>query len=92
MNRAIETTKIIMELIELTKQLKEAEKRGEATGLPADELAFYDENESARQVMGYDILKHIATDPTSSIRNNLTIDWAIRDRVQRRWLPPDKTP
>jgi type I restriction enzyme R subunit len=31
-----------MELIELAKQISEAEKRGESTGLTPDELAFYD--------------------------------------------------
>ena len=31
-----------MELIELAKQISEAEKRGESTGLTQDELAFYD--------------------------------------------------
>ncbi len=41
-NRAIETTQIIMELIELAKEISEAEKRGEASGLTPDELAFYD--------------------------------------------------
>ena len=57
-NRAIETTQIIMELIELAKQISEAEKRGESTGLTPDELAFYDalaDNESAREIMGDDI-------------------------------------
>ena len=105
-NRAIETTQIIMELIELAKQISEAEKRGESTGLTSDELAFYDalaDNESAREIMGDEILKQIAIDLTKSIKNNISIDWAIRDSVQakmrmliRRLLkkygyPPDKS-
>ena len=105
-NRAIETTQVIMELIELAKQISEAEKRGESTGLTPDELAFYDalsDNESAKEIMGEDILKQIARDLTMSIKNNISVDWAIRDSVQAKMkmiikrllkkygYPPDKT-
>ena len=105
-NRAIETTQVIMELIELAKKISEAEKRGESTGLTPDELAFYDalaDNESACEIMGEDILKQIARDLTISIKNNISVDWAIRDSVQAKMkmtikrllkkygYPPDKT-
>jgi len=49
----------------LLSRFSEAEKRGESTGLSPDELAFYDalaENESAREIMGEEILKQIARD------------------------------
>ena len=105
-NRAIETTQVIMELIELAKQISEAEKRGENTGLTPDELAFYDalaDNESAKEIMGEDILKQIARDLTQSIKNNISVDWSIRESVQAKMkmtikrllkkygYPPDKT-
>jgi len=105
-NRAIETTQVIMELIELAKKITEAEKRGESTGLTPDELAFYDalaENESAREVMGDEILVQIARDLTTSIKKNISVDWAIRESVQAKMkmtikrllkkygYPPDKT-
>jgi type I restriction enzyme R subunit len=105
-NRTIETTQVIMELIELAKQVTEEDKRGKETGMSEDELAFYDalaENESAREVMQDDILKQIARDLPTAIRNSMTVDWAIRDSVQsmikmvvKRLLkkygyPPDKT-
>lgn len=105
-NRAIETTQVIIELIELAREISEAEKRGEKIGLTPDELAFYDalaDNESAREVMGDDILKQIARDLTMAIRNNISVDWAIRDSVQAKMkmiikrllkkygYPPDKT-
>lgn len=95
-----------MELIELAKKISEAEKRGESTGLTPDELAFYDalaENESAREVMGDEILMQIAKDLTASIKKNISVDWAIRESVQARMkmtvkrllkrygYPPDKT-
>jgi type I restriction enzyme R subunit len=86
-NRTIETAQVIMELIELAKQINEAEKRGESTGLTPDELAFYDalaDNESAREIMGDEILKQIARDLTVSIKNNISVDWAIRESVQAK--------
>jgi type I restriction enzyme R subunit len=41
-NRAIETAKVIEELIQLAKDMREAGKRGAALGLTDDEVAFYD--------------------------------------------------
>lgn len=41
-NRATETAKIIEELIQLAKDIRQAARRGEALGLTDDEVAFYD--------------------------------------------------
>ena len=41
-NRAIETAKVIEELIQLAKDMRQAAQRGEALGLSDDEVAFYD--------------------------------------------------
>ena len=94
-----------MELIELAKEVAKAQKRGQNTGLSEDELAFYDalaENDSAKEVMGDEILKQIARDLTVAIRDSVTVDWAIRDSVQAKMkmtvkrllkkygYPPDK--
>lgn len=71
------STQIILELIELARKINEAEKRGESTGLTPDELAFYDalaENESAREIMGEEILEQIARDLTQSIKNSISVD------------------
>ncbi len=105
-NRAIETTQVIMELIELAKQINDAHKRGHDMGLTDDELAFYDalaESESAREVMQDEILQLIAKDLTKTIKANMSVDWHVRESVQanmrmeiRRLLrkygyPPDKS-
>ncbi|TXH56068.1 MAG: type I restriction endonuclease subunit R [Bacteroidia bacterium] len=105
-NRAIETTQVIMELIELAKQINYAHKRGHDMGLTDDELAFYDalaESESAREVMQDEILQLIAKDLTKTIKANMSVDWHVRESVQanmrmeiRRLLkkygyPPDKS-
>ena len=54
-NRAIETAQVIEELIQLAKDMRAANARGEALGLTEDELAFYDAlevNDSAVKVLG----------------------------------------
>ncbi|MBL7556434.1 MAG: type I restriction endonuclease subunit R [Bdellovibrionaceae bacterium] len=81
-NRAIEAAKIIEDLINMAKDIREAHKRGESLGLGEDELAFYDAleiNDSAVKVLGDKILKHIATDLVKIIKDNMDVDWAIKE-------------
>ena len=104
-NRAIEAVQVIEELIKLAKDMREASARGERLGLSEDELAFYDAletNNSAVQVLGDETLRDIARQLVETVRNNLTIDWTLRENVRanlrrlvRRILrkhgyPPDK--
>ncbi|MDD2477186.1 MAG: DUF3387 domain-containing protein, partial [Dysgonamonadaceae bacterium] len=86
-NRAIETAIVIQELIELAKKISEAEGRGESTGLSQDELAFYDalaDNETAKEVLGDQILKQIARDLTVSIRKDMKVDFTVRESIQAK--------
>jgi len=104
-NRALETAKIIDELIKLAKEMREASKRGEKLGLTDDEIAFYDAlevNDSAVKVLGDETLRTIARKLVEAVRRNVTIDWTERQsaranirRLVRRILrehgyPPDK--
>ena len=84
-NRAIETAKIIEELIQLAKDMRQAAQRGEALGLTDDEVAFYDAletNDSAVKVLGDDALRVIARELVATVRANVTIDWTVRDNVR----------
>ena len=86
-NRSIEAAQVILELIELAKEMREADKRGGELGLSSDELAFYDalaENESAIEVMGNDQLKVIAMELVRTVRQNTTIDWTVKESVKAR--------
>lgn len=86
-NRAIATQEVIEELIKLAKELDVATKRGEDLGLTDEEVAFYDalaNNNSAREVMGDDKLRVIATELVSLIRKNVTIDWTLRESAQAK--------
>ncbi|MBU3932547.1 MAG: DUF3387 domain-containing protein, partial [Proteobacteria bacterium] len=103
--RAIEAAQVIEELIALAKDMREADQRGEALGLTEDEVAFYDAletNDSAVKVLGDETLRTIAQELLKTIRNNVTIDWTVREnvraqmrvmikRILRRYgYPPDK--
>jgi type I restriction enzyme, R subunit len=84
-NRAIETAKVIEELIQLAKDMKKAEQRGDELGLSDDEVAFYDAletNDSAVKVLGDDALRTIARELVATVRANATIDWTVRENVQ----------
>ncbi len=86
-NRAISTLEVIEELIKLAKEMDAATKRGIDLGLTDDEVAFYDalaENGSARQVMGDDKLKVIATELITQVRKSVTIDWTLREGARAK--------
>lgn len=104
-NRAIEAAQVIEELIQLARDLREANARGEKLGLEEDELAFYDAletNDSAVQVLGDETLRTIARELVETVRNNVTIDWTLRENVRahlrrlvkrilrKHGYPPDK--
>ena len=104
-NRAIEAAQVIEELIQLAREMREANARGEALGLSDDELAFYDAlgtNDSAVQVLGDETLREIARELVETVRNNVKIDWTLRENVRanlrrlvkrilrKHGYPPDK--
>ena len=104
-NNLLTTAEIIQELINLAKEINEADKEGERLGLSTDEVAFYnalETNDSAVKVLGDDTLKDIAREIADKVRANATIDWTIRESARaklmvlvRRTLtkygyPPDK--
>ncbi len=104
-NRAIEAVQVIEELIALAREMREADRRGEALGLSDEELAFYDAletNDSAVKVLGEPTLRAIAQELVRTVRDNVTVDWTVREnvRAQLRVLvkrilrkygyPPDK--
>ncbi len=104
-NRAIETAAVIEELIGLAREMREAQQRGEKLGLTDDEMAFYDAlevNDSAVKVLGDATLRSIAQELVKAVRNNLSIDWTMRENVRanlrviikrilrKHGYPPDK--
>ena len=104
-NRAIEAAQVIEELIDLAREMREAATRGEELGLNNYELAFYDAlgvNDSAVAVLGDETLRDIARELVEKVRDNVSIDWTVRESVRaqlrvlvrrtlkRHGYPPDK--
>jgi type I restriction enzyme R subunit len=104
-NRAIETAQVIEELIALAKEMREADRRGEELGLKEEEVAFYDAletNDSAVKVLGDETLRTIARELVETVRNNVTIDWTVKESIRaklrimvkrilrKHGYPPDK--
>lgn len=86
-NRTIEAAQVINNLIDLAKEMREANRRGEQLNLTDDELAFYDAlevNDSAVKVLGDKTLRQIAIDLVNTIRNNITIDWTVKENVRAK--------
>ncbi len=104
-NRSLETAQVILELIEVARQMREQAQRGTALGLTEDELAFYDaltDHGGVKEIMGDKALAEIAHDLVAAIRSSVTIDWTQKEAVRadlrrkvkkllrKHGYPPDK--
>ena len=90
-SRAVEAAQVIEELIAMAKKFKEDLESEGANGLTPEESAFYDalaRNESAREVMGEEVLLEMSREVAKKLLENVTVDWAIKysDRARLRIL------
>jgi len=86
-NKIISAAEVIEELIELANSIKNKDKEDEDSGLTKEELAFYyavAENNSAKEVLGNDILRELAVYLSEVVKNNATIDWTIKESVRAK--------
>jgi len=86
-NRTIEAAQVIVELINLAKEIRQETEKGKDLGLSDDEVAFYDalaENEAAILELGDKTLKQIAKELVEMLRKSTTIDWTLRENVKAR--------
>lgn len=96
---------VIDDLLELGKQMKAANDRGDDLGLTYEELAFYDaleDNEVAVRQMGEGKLVEIAKAMTEKVKELWTVDWsysyrkqaqfrlALRDLLEEFGYPPEE--
>lgn len=106
-SRAITSSQVIAEIVELAKAIRAQRLRGEETGLSENELAFYDAlgtNESAREAMKDETMRAIAHDLTSIVRRDAKTDWQVKESVRaklrtsikrlllKHGYPPDQEP
>jgi len=86
-NRSLETAEVIEALIQLAREMREAQRLGEDLGLNEDESAFYDalaENKSAVEVLGKETLGIIARELVATVRRNTTLDWTHKESVRAK--------
>ena len=86
-NQVITVPDVLEELLNMAKETKAAQARGEALKLEPYELAFYDalaQNPSAQDVMGVDKLRELAIVLCDRIRKNASIDWNLKESVRAR--------
>jgi type I restriction enzyme R subunit len=86
-NNLITSAQIIDAMIQLAKEIKEADRRGEELGLDFREYAFYtalETSDSSVAIMGDEILKHIARELVDAVKSNTSIDWTVREKVQAK--------
>ena len=86
-NRSIEAAQVIAELIEMAKDFKNDLDKSKALNLNTAENAFYDalaNNKSAEDLMGEEVLVQIAREIAEKLRQNVTVDWSVRESVRAR--------
>jgi len=86
-NKIITAAEVIDELIKLGKDIQTADKEPQEMGLSDFEYAFYTavaSNDSARELMQKDKLRELAVVLAEKIKQNATIDWAIKESVQAK--------
>ncbi len=91
LNGMLTNEQVIEELLSIARQIAEAKKQGDALGLSADELAFYDALTKPQAVKDFyenDQLVAITKELTETLRKNKTIDWQKQGpaRAQMRML------
>jgi type I restriction enzyme R subunit len=86
-NNLLTAAQVIEELINIAKEIKASDERGEDLGLTEDEIAFYDAlvlNGSAKEVLGDDTLRELARILVQKVKANTAIDWTIKESVQAK--------
>ena len=84
-NKLLTTAEMITRLIDLARELRDAQRRGEELGLSSEETAFYDalaENRSAREAMQNDSLRLMARKLAEMIKEMPRLDWTERESVR----------
>jgi type I restriction enzyme R subunit len=104
-NRTIESAQVVLQLIDMARDMMAEPERSKELGLGEDELAFYDAlvtHGNVRAVLSDTALAAIARDLVESIRSSVSIDWTqkeavraglrrkIRKLLRKHGYPPDE--
>ena len=86
-SNAITTVQVMEELIDLAKDIREAQHRGEELQLTDEEVAFYDalsEHDNAVTLMKNEDLLLIAKELFDKLKGSVTVDWMHREQVRAK--------
>lgn len=87
LNGMLTNEEVIEEMLNLAKQIAEAQKEGDKLGLTADELAFYDALTKPQAIKDFyenDELIAITKELADTLRKNKTIDWQKRESARAK--------
>ena len=87
LNGMLTNEEVIEEMLNLARQIKEAQKAGEELGLTADELAFYDaliKPQAIKDFYENAELIAITKELADTLRKNRTIDWQKRNSARAK--------
>jgi type I restriction enzyme R subunit len=86
-NKILTAAEVIEELIALSKDIQKMDKEPQEMGLSEYEYAFYTaiaNNDSAKELMQKDKLRELAVVLFEKVRENASIDWAIKESVKAK--------
>lgn len=86
-NKILTAAEVIDELIKLSKEIKQMDEEPKEMGLSDFEYAFYSaiaSNDSAKEIMQQDKLRELAVVLFNRVKENATIDWAIKESVRAK--------
>ncbi len=87
LNGMLTNEQVIEEMINLARQITQAQKEGERLGLTVDELAFYDALTRPQAIKDFyenDELVAITKELTDTLRKNRSIDWQKRESARAK--------
>lgn len=87
LNGMLTNEQVIEELLNLAKQISAANAEGEALGLTADELAFYDALTKPQAIKDFyenEELIAITKELADTLRKNRTINWQLRQSARAK--------
>ncbi len=84
-NRTIESAEVIERLVDMARDLRTVEHRGEQLGLTDEEIAFYDAVAQGREhIKSDEQLLELAKKLVVTIKSNLSIDWTDHENVKSK--------
>ena len=83
-NNIINSSKVIERLIELAREIREAEHAGDELGLSSEELAFYDALSLGKRALKDAEFKKLVKELVKTIKRDITIDWTNHEIIKSR--------